>query len=256
VPVAKARTYGQPVRAASSAGRGRLRARFDASAKRQKLLPVTVLGDLAAIGIPCVLDIRHGAVRSLRVDRLGPTVRLTWEWPAGATSARIVWRTATQPSGPTDPDASVLDVTRVTYDSRGVSITVPAGDHCFGVCTSLADGATRSFGPLVFEQESTPVSVRYSVKRAWPPRRARRILVVHGEQGVAVPPIVLVAKSGVRPLDANDGHQLLVTEAGVAPARTEFTVPSELRRPVYVRAFSRDEHVHLVPASPGQLVLT
>ncbi|MGH3878556.1 MAG: hypothetical protein ACRDSK_16115 [Actinophytocola sp.] len=256
VPVSKARTYGAPVREASGAGRSWLQAKFNTSTKRQKLLPVTVLGELAAIGTPCVVDIRHGAVRSLRVDRLGPTVRLTWEWPAGATSARVVWRTTTKPAGPTDPDATVLDVTRVTYDSRGVSITVPAGRHWFGVCTTLVDGSTRSFGPLVFEQESTAVSIRYSVERGWSLRRTRRILVVNGGPDLAVPPIVLVAKSGVRPLDASDGRQILVTEAGVAPVRAEFTVPSELRRPVYVRAFSRDEGVHLVPASPGQLVLT
>ncbi len=99
------------------------------------------------------------------------------------------------------------------------------------------------------------MSIRYSVERVWL-RRTRRMLVVNGEQGLAVPSIVLVAKSGVRPLDASDGQELHVTEAGTAPLRAEFTVPSALRRPVHLRAFSRDEHVHLVPASPGQLVLT
>jgi hypothetical protein len=256
VPASKARTYGVPVRSTTGAGRDWLRAGYDVSARRQRLLPVTVLGDLAAIGTPCVVDVRHGTVRSLRVDRLGPTVRLTWEWPAGATSARVVWRTGKKPTGPADPDATQLDVTRVTYDSRGVSIPVPAGDHWFGVCTSLTDGEGRSFGPLVFDRSSTPVSIHYSIERVWSFRRTRRILVVDGEPGTAVPSIVVVAKPGLRPLDAGDGVELLAAEAGVAPVRLEFTVPPDLRRPVHLRAFSRDERVHLVAASPGRLVLT
>ncbi|MGK3206606.1 hypothetical protein [Amycolatopsis sp. MEPSY49] len=256
VPVSKARAYGVPVRGASGTGRDWLRAEFDASARRRKLVPVTVLGDLAAIGTSCVVDVRHGTVRSMRATRFGPTVRLTWEWPAGATSARVVWRTGKKPTGPTDPDAAKLDVTRVTYDSRGVSITAPAGDHWFGVCTSLVDGEARSFGPLVFEQASTPVSIRYSIERVWSFRRTRRILVVDGEPGTAVPPIVVVAKQGLRPREAGDGLELLATEAGVAPVRVEFTVPPDLRRPVHLRAFSRDGSVQLVAASPGRLVLT
>ncbi|UOZ07939.1 hypothetical protein [Amycolatopsis sp. WQ 127309] len=256
VPVSKARAYGVPVRSAPGAGRNWLRVELAASARRQKLLPVTVLGDLAAIGAPCAVDVRHGTVRSLRVDRLGPTVRLTWEWPPGATSARVVWRTGTKPTGPADPAASKLDVTRVTYDSRGVSVPAPAGDHWFGVCTSLVDGETRSFGPILFGQGSTPVAIRYSIERVRSLRRTRRILVVDGEPGSGVPPIVVVAKSGLRPLEASDGHELVTTEAGVAPMRVEFTVPPDLRRPLHIRAFSRDERVHMVAASPGQLVLT
>ena len=255
VPVSKARAYGVPVRSSSGAGRNWLRAESDVPARGRTLLPVTVLGDLAAIGTPCAVDVRHAAVRSLRVHRFGPTVRLTWEWPSGATSARVVWRTRTKPTGAADPDASKLDVTRVTYDSRGVSITAPAGDHWFGVCTSLVDGGTRTFGPLVFDRGAAPVEVRYSIERVWL-RRTRRILVVNGEPGTAVPSIVVVAKSGLRPLDAGDGRELLAAEAGVAPVRVEFAVPPDLRRPVHVRAFSRDEGVHLVAASPGQLVLT
>jgi hypothetical protein len=255
VPVTKARSYGTAVRAVGPARAGLLRGRLSAPGKRRKLVPVTVLGELAAVGASCTLDVRHGSVRSLRLNRRGETVQLTWEWPPGATAARVVWRTSTKPTGPTDPEASVLDVTRVTYDGSGVSLPVPAGDHWFGVCTVLADGTARTFGPLVLEQESTTLTLHYTVERALF-RRNRRVLVVQGEPGLELPSIVLTAKTSVRPLDADDGEQLLHTDAGVAPIRAEFTVPASIRRPVYLRAFARDRSLVLVPSKPNHLVLT
>ncbi|TDV57465.1 hypothetical protein [Actinophytocola oryzae] len=256
LPVAKARSYGTVVRSVGPAGTGRLRGRLDAADKRQRLVPVTVLGELAAIGTPCTVDVRHGSVRSLRTGRRGATVQLTWEWPAGATAARVVWRTAAKPTGPTDPDASVLDVTRVTYDSSGVSLPVPDGDHWFGVCTVLTDGRARSFGPLVLKREKTRATVDYTIERGpfWRPRL--RVLVVRGEPGLELPAIVVTARSGLRPLDADDGEHVLRVEAGTAPVRAEFTVPAGLRRPVHVRAFARDDRTVLVPSRPDQLVLT
>lgn len=255
VPVATARSYGTVVRAAGPARAGLLRGRLSAAGKRRKLVPITVLGELAAVGASCTLDVRHGSVRSLRLSRRGETVQLTWEWPAGATAARVVWRTSQKPTGPTDPEASVLDVTRVTYDSSGVSLPVPVGDHWFGVCTVLTDGTARSFGPLVLAQESTALTLQYTIERAfW--RRSRRVLVVQGEPGLELPSIVLTAKTSIRPLDADDGEQLLHTDAGVAPIRAEFIVPASLRRPVYLRAFARNRSLVLVPSQPDQLVLT
>jgi hypothetical protein len=256
VPVKKARSYGSVVKAVGPAGAGRLRGRLNAANKRQKLVPVTVLGELAAIGTPCTVDVRHGLVRSLRLSRRGATVQLTWEWPTGATTARVVWRTSAKPTGPTDPNASVHDVTRVTYDSSGVSLPVPAGDHWFGVCTVLSDGSARTYGPLVLKQETTVPTVGYTIERArfWQP--SRRVLVVRGEPGMELPDIVLTAKASIRPLDADDGEQLLHIDASTAPLRKEFTVPAGLRRPVYLRAFARDERLVLVPSRPDQLVLT
>ncbi|HEV2781161.1 MAG TPA: hypothetical protein VGX25_17385 [Actinophytocola sp.] len=257
VSVATARNYGGAVRATGPGGRGLLRGRLGIPGKRQILLPVTVLGELAAIGTPCLLDVRHGSVRALRLRRLGGTVRLTWQWPAGATAARVVWRTGARPAGPTDPEASVEDVTRVTYESRGVSLPVPPGDHWFGVCTALTDGGELSFGPLVLMRESTTATVNYTVERhRWPRPRNRRVLVVAGEAGRELPAVVLIAKTGVRPLHPDDGEQLLRTDAGPAPLRVEFTVPARLGRPVYLRAFSSDDRLVLVPARPDQLVLT
>ncbi|QQQ78182.1 hypothetical protein IOD16_06840 [Saccharothrix sp. 6-C] len=249
VSAGRARRHGVPVRADLS-GRGTLRGRASAPGKQRTFVPITVLGDLAAIGTPFELDARRRPVTALRLDRLGSTVRLTWEWPEGASAARVVWRRTVKPVGPTDPQASVRDVTRVDYDSRGVSVPVPAGDYWFGVCTSHSVDGVPSFGPLTLGREVATGTTHYSIRRAHLFSR-RRVLSVEGDQ----PDLVVVAKSGVRPMSADDGEVLLRVEGGEAAHDGEFEVPRTLRRPVHLRAFSLDEHVVLVPSRPDDLIV-
>lgn len=250
VPAHRARERGTPVRTTGPGGRGALRGRLSAPGGRHTVVPVTVLGDLAAIGAPVEVDARQGPVTGLRTCRFGPTVRLTWEWPEGATAARVVWRASAEPTGPTDPEASTLDVTRVGYDSRGVSIPVPEGDHWFGVCTARSVDGAPVFGPLVLRRETATTALRYSVRRAGPLSRRRTLRV---EGGPRSPEVVLVAKSGVRPMDAADGRVLLRLAGGDRDA--EFVVPRELPRPVHLRAFSLDDSVVLVPRRPDDLIV-
>ncbi|WP_158846651.1 hypothetical protein [Saccharothrix deserti] len=250
VSVHQARRHGTPVQAVTLTGRGALRGRLSAHGKRQTIVPVTVLGELAAIGTPCVVDARQSSVTTLRLDRLGATVRLTWEWPRGTTAARVVWRESVKPAGPTDPQASSLDITKVGYDSRGVSISVPEGDYWFGVCTAQTVDGALSFGPLALRRESTTRTVRYSVKRAGFFSRRWALTVEDDEP----PGVVVVAKSGVRPMDADDGEVLLRVDGGEAASR-EFEVPRHLRRPVHLRAFSLDERVVLVPLRPDHQIV-
>ncbi|MCP2246905.1 hypothetical protein [Lentzea aerocolonigenes] len=252
VSVARARRRGTPLRVIGFIGRGELRGRTGSQGKRLTLVPVTILGELAAIGRSCEVDARHSSVRGLRADRLGSTVRLTWEWPAGVSAARVVWRKSVRPTAPTDPESSCEDVTRVAYDGAGVSISVPEGDYWFGVCTSSSTNGVLGFGPMVLCRQSTTGTARYTVRRAGI-RRRRRTLVVEGEQDV--PSVVLVAKSGVRPMNQDDGEQLLRLDGGTSVLEAEFEVPAHLRRPVHLRAFSQDERVVLVPSRPDQLIV-
>ncbi|GAA3888591.1 hypothetical protein GCM10022243_61850 [Saccharothrix violaceirubra] len=247
VPVDRARRYGTVIPARGASGRGRLRATLSSVGRRQVLLPITVLGELAAIGTAFTLDARQSPVSGLRADRLGTAVQLTWEWPPGSTSARVVWRPGVKPTGPEDPKASAVDLTRVSYDGRGFSVTVPEGDHWFGVCTSVSTDDVRAFGPLSLTRESTVGTVSYQVVPGpWYARKRRKLIV-----GGTVP-VVLVARSGVRPMNPSDGEVLVRAESG---GSTEFEVPAGLRRPVHLRAFSRDDRVVLVPTRPDQLIV-
>ncbi|AXX32187.1 hypothetical protein KCV87_31585 [Actinosynnema pretiosum subsp. pretiosum] len=251
VSVGRARKRGLPVRAAFTA-RGALRGRLSVQGKACVLVPVTVLGDLAAIGVAVPVDVRCEPVSALRLDRRGTTVQLTWEWPRGVSAARVVWREGVKPLGPLDPQASVLDVTRVGYDSRGVTVPFQGGDCWFGVCTARQEGGSTSFGPLVLRRETAAGTVRYSIRRAHPLTR-RRTLTVEGD--LPLPGLVLVGKSGIRPMGADDGVVLLRVENGEVVRDGEFEVPKDLRKPVHLRAFSLDEQVVLVARRPDELIV-
>ncbi|HEY3607241.1 MAG TPA: hypothetical protein VGL06_07055 [Pseudonocardiaceae bacterium] len=253
MPAARAMRNGRPVRPGTPGGPGQLRARSVTAGNRVVLLPVTVLGELAAVGTPYAVDVRHSPVRGLRLRRLGSTVELTWEWPAGATVARVVWRSAAKPSGPTDPDAAFRDVTKVTHDSKGVTIPVPEGDYWFGVCTVIRDDKEDSFGPLVLTGGSMTATARYTVDRVR--RRGPWVLTVEAEHGQELPPMTLRAKAGVRPTGPHDGMELESIKAGPSPIRVEFRVPPELRRPVHLKACSLDDGVVLVASRPDQLIV-
>jgi hypothetical protein len=256
LPVGRLRRYRGTLRATGHGSRGHLRSRVAGNGRQLVLLPVTVLGDLAAVGQPCELDLRHGSVRALRVLRLGPAVRLTWEWPAGAVQARVLWRHGAKPVGPADPQASVLDVTKVDYDSHGVQVTAAAGEYWFAVCTMVPSGSGPSFGPLALAREFTASEASYRVRRGSRLRRRPWVLRVEAD-GAALPQVVLVAKPGVRPMHAGDGDQVLRLEAGPSPLLGEFTLPAGLRRPVHLRAFPlTDDPMVLIPSRPEELIVT
>lgn len=253
LPATQAMRCGTPVQSSAPSGRGQLRGRLMSRDSRVVLVPVTVFGELAAIGPACVVDVRQSPVRGLRLQRLGSTIRLSWQWPAGAGMARVLWRHGARPSGPTDPEADFLDVTKVTHDSRGVSVEVAQGECWFAVCTLVDDERGRTFGPLAVQRESVSGTARYTVKRLR--RRGPWVLTIRTEHDLELPPVVLRAKTGARPMGSDDGQQLGRTEAGPSPVRVEFDVPSDMRRPVYLRAYSLDENVVLLPSQPTQLVV-
>lgn len=256
LPIGRIHRYGATVSATGHSSRGHLRSNALGNGQRLVLLPVTMLGDLAAIGQPCELDRRHGSVRALRVLRLGGTVRLTWEWPAGALQARVLWRRGAKPVGPTDPQASVLDITRVGYDGSGARINAAAGDYWFAVCTVAPSGSGPSYGPLTLARESTAGEAGYRVHRGSRLRKRPWVLQVEAAGEAELPPVVLVAKTGVRPMDASDGDQVLRLEAGPSPLRGEFTLPAGLRRPIHLRAFPLTGQLVLIPSRPDELIVT
>ncbi|KAA2261292.1 hypothetical protein F0L68_17725 [Solihabitans fulvus] len=254
VPVSTAGRYGSVLRSTGVRNSGQLRGRPSTSSSQFVLLPITVLGDLAAIGVPCEVDARQTSVRGLQLDRLGATVRLTWEWPAGVAEVLVVWRASGPPQGPGDPAASRTEVTRVSYDSAGVHLSVAGGgDYWFGVCTAFPGGDGKQYGPLTSVRESMTGEARYEVRRASLLSRGKRVLTVDGAD--VLPDMVLVGKTGTRPMNQDDGVVLLRLSSGPAPVKGQFVLPADLRRPVHLRAFSLDAAVVLVPTHLDQLVV-
>jgi hypothetical protein len=167
-------------------------------------------------------------------------VVLTWQWPMWATDVRVVWRADQPPTGPLDPRANAVEISRAAYAGRGARITAALpGEHWFGV--SVVDSGR--FGPMAAVCSIRVREVRYSVRRAPWWRRGGLLVAVHGP-GPA-PDIALVAKSGSRPLAPEDGVEVVRLPAPGPTGPVRFSVPRHLRRPVFLRAFSLDETVAL-----------
>ena len=233
-----------PLVATSRTGRARVAAADLAGART--LVPVTTSGAFAAIGRPAHVRIPPEHVTGLQAVRLGAGVQLSWHWPAWSRAVQVVWRHGTPPTGPDDPAAHRLRVTRTAYLTRGLRVTAAEpGEHWFGVCTADDD----QFGPLATVECPCPVQLRYHLRgRA----RTREVLV---ECAAPLPDVVVLAQSARRPLTPDDGVVLATLPGGQHTSRAEFTVPATLRGPVHLRAFALDDSTWVCHPDPRDLVV-
>ena len=166
-PWSAVQKLGRPLSDVSLHTRNRIRACPAATGRQVRLVPVTVLGDLAAVGPLRTMDRGLHPVTQLRAVRRGRFVQLLWVWPDGVGEARVL---ASQQQKPTDPqDSSVLakDVTRAAYDISGVRLPFKGvGVHHFAVCTVTRTGGKISYGPLVTVSESAVTEVTYRISGA------------------------------------------------------------------------------------------
>jgi hypothetical protein len=245
VRLAQAALAGPSV-AASRTGWARVPAA--ALAGGRTLVPVTVSGSVAAIGQAAAVSMPVLRVSRLRAERFGPQVLLTWHWPAWAQDVLVVWRHGSPPTGPADPAARRLRISRTAYLSRGVRVSAAEpGEHWFGVCVADQD----QFGPLAVVGSPCPAQVRYRVHA----RALSRTRAVVAESEVDLPEVVVLGQSARRPLTPDDGVVLATLPGGDRVSRAEFTVPPALRRPVLLRAFALDDSVCMCHPDPRDLVV-
>lgn len=209
------------------------------------VVPVTTAGELAAIGPPAVVEVPPEHITGLQAVRLGTQVQLSWQWPSWSRAVLVVWRHGPL-TGPTDPAARRLRVTRTAYLTRGVRVTAAEpGEHHFGVCVADDD----QFGPLATVESACPVQIRYHLRgRA----RTREVVV---ESDVDLPDVVLLGQSARRPLTPDDGVVLATLPGGRRTGQAEFTVPAGLRGPVHLRAFALDDSTWVCHPDPRDLVV-
>jgi hypothetical protein len=234
--------------AVEQAGRARVAA-TDLDGERV-LIPVTVLGAWAAIGQASTIDVPLQPVTGLRAERFGPQVQLRWQWPRWAQDARVLWRIGTPLTSHLDCEASAMDVSRVAYASRGVRLRADRpGEYWFGVC--MMDRG--QFGPMETVVSRGRPEARYTVQRIPWFRHGTHLVTVDGVN--PLPEVVIVAKSGARPLALEDGIELGRLPGGEATSVRRLSVPEWLQRPVFLRAFALDEVVLLRHPDPRDLIV-
>jgi hypothetical protein len=227
-----------------------VRIELPADGRRRWIVPVTVAGNLAAVGQAVEHHRRLPPVTALRVVRQGHQVRLTWEWPQRAGEARVLSRAGQRVSGPTDPQASVMRISRARYERSGCRLPVEAGTELwFAVSVTAYDEGEEVHGPLAQTSLATPVVLRYAIVVAG---RARRRFQVSGPS--PLPRVQVRARAKLPPLTPDDGVAVLV----LAPPTTEATtmsadfdlIPGRL---LHLRAFSMSPGIEMVPENARQL---
>lgn len=214
---------------------------------------VTVLGDLAVIGPTVVVDRRLEPVRSLTAVRSSNEVRLSWVWPDGGGTARVLVTRDAPASSPRQDADLVQTITPAQYQAYGVRVPVEPGQHFFSVCLCAYVDGSEQFGPLVWVEEISLREIHYQIRRV---RFSRSELTLEVDGGGGdVPMLVLRAKSVSRPMHDQDGDLVAELDGGGPTARQRFPVPTGMTRPIHLRLFSRDPAVVARPEDPGALVI-
>jgi hypothetical protein len=225
---------------------------LSADGRRRWVVPLTVAGELAAVGAAVEYDRRLPPVTNLQVVRQGQQLRLSWEWPAKAGAARVLVREGGSVDGPADPRATVLPISRAVFERAGCRVPArPGVPHGVAVGLTAHDGGQEVFGPLVQMSISAPPLLRYTVL---PARRGHRTLVVAGEP--PLPDVQLRARVTFPPLRRDEGDVLVTVHPETPDAArmsAEFTLPRG--RPLHLRAFPAHpaDDLELVPDDPAQL---
>jgi len=235
------------VRSGSPAA-GRVRVALPGRVRTCWLVPVTVLGPLAAPGAAVRVDRALPGVRQLRAENLGRVVRLSWEWPGEVHEVVLLHRPGSPPTGADDAAATRRLVTRSGYDSDGVRVENVDVDHWFAVVSTTVERGRRSYGPIQTVRATGRREATYSIRRRNWFARLDRVVDVTWDHPDPLPELQIVVRDNLRPRRPGDGRTIARVDAGPAPRRVELRLPSDVGRP-FLNVFSADPSVVVVPAS-------
>jgi hypothetical protein len=237
------------VRSGSPAA-GRVRVALTGRVRTCWLVPVTVLGPLAAPATAVRVDRALPGVRQLRAESLGRVVRLSWEWPGEVHEVLLLHRPGSPPTGADDAAATRRLVTRSAYDSDGVRVANVGADHWFAVMSTATERGRRSYGAIQTVRAAGRREATYSIRRRSRFARLDRVVDVTWDHPDPLPELQIVVRENLRPRRPGDGQTIARVEAGPAPRRVELRLPADVGRP-FLNVFSADPSVVVVPASAG-----
>jgi hypothetical protein len=197
---------------------------------------VTVDGGQAVAG-PSIAHIPVAAPSNAAVTDSGSEIVLTFTLPTGVTEAVVAGRRDATPTGPADPAAQTWSVTNARLEIDG-GLHVPAPQDglgwYFSIHSVLRDGSAKLAAPTGVQlkaRDSTPVTANYVIRRAGVVRRSILIEVTASDP---MPDLLVRAKRGTVPSDAQDGVEVGRIPGGGRSARLELpagavTLPVGLR---------------------------
>lgn len=239
-------------------------------------IPVTVRGNLALPGTPCLPQALQD-VRNLAAvpDRGG--VLLTWTWPEDSGSAvdtvRVLWSSQEMPAPPADmelgtQDSGSLVCSRARYEADGGCLVapLPVQKTFVRVCSLLpgrdpSDLAACSEGVTVVCGMGVVDTIRYRVVRTGFFRKTATAVELSCDTLKSVDGLLLQAREGAVPLAPSDGVAIAAPDRLIfQQGRAEIPVPPRFQDSrLYVRLFFTNPDqascIRLMPGKPEELRL-
>ena len=231
-------SYGAVLPGRSERAAGRRAALIAALPSGRVFVTAFTVGGSRVICGPTVAVTSVAPVTELRARRVGPIVRLSWNWPDGASLARIRWWPGGAPDTAMPERAEQIDCWLRSYrDDGGAEIVAGLGPVDVAVATVSRgpDGESTSM-PAIVRVAGSAVPVRYEfIERGVPFRRTTQI-VLSCEQPCPLPELVVVQLPGrVAPLRPEQGTPVArVPAQRLEPGRpVAVTVPVQPSRGPY-----------------------
>lgn len=210
-------------------------------------LPLVIFQRMAYAGTAhrwvCIDD-----VYNLRVQHLGPTVRLQWDWPRDCHDALVAYDRVGWPRLGVQPTTSTLKITRAEYERLGyVDLSATGGeDYFISVAAVVQHGGDTIIGGGARAQVrlASRVTLEYDLRapgRLFGAKHYR--LVLRSNAAATLPILLLRSKRHGLPMGKADG-ELLYRTSGPTPVEGELEIelPDRSYAPdTYAKLFLEDD---------------
>jgi hypothetical protein len=210
-------------------------------------LPLVLFQRMAYVGTAqrwvCIDDIRN-----LKVQNLGPTLRLQWEWPRDCNDALVAYDRTDWPQPGVRPSTSTLKVTRAEYERLGYSDLGASGsqDYYITVAAVVQYGGDTitGGGARTHLRLASMVTLEYDLR---PPGRlfgAKHYrLALRTSAPVSLPVLVLRGKRLGLPMSKADGDLIYRSDGALEITRDlEIELPDRTYSPnTFGKLFLEDD---------------
>ena len=181
--------------------------------------------------------------------RVAGDLRLTWDWPDGATEVAVLWRHDATPESPCDKLATRDVISRIKYNKKDAFVIPSCGNESYRLALfTLVHNGNAAFYSAGVEcvsigmAEKTRISYRFRKNRKWilfgP---VEGVKVVIKSPGIfPLPDLAIMKKRSGLPLDRSDGTHVC-TISGVCKRRMAYSLPlTRNDSGLYLKMFADD----------------
>jgi hypothetical protein len=227
-----------------------------------QITPLSVRGELAVVG-QGVRITNIDEVSDPRCRVAGCSILLTWGWPPGVDTVRVVNRTDRPPQTPDELGAIAVDVPRIRYERQDgwMLLADAAKPHYFRLFAKAPNADAWSSGTAVqaLFGQGPMVQSQVRIRRNWLRQVLAAELVLSSHNVVEIEDVAIIVAADHLPLDPNSG-ELAGRFARVTLVDGVATLPIPEKywgRNRYARAFCMDagQGVQLRPGGKSQMRL-